>query len=244
MSNPHKDKVFANPLPGLAGFKFDQQVAAVFADMIKRSVPGYEAIIAMTGTLAERYVQPGTRCYDLGSSLGASTLAMRHHITQADCRIIAVDNSAAMIDRCQNILAEDSGKVPVDLVCGNIQDTVIDNASLVVLNFTLQFIPLDERETLLANICSGLVPGGVLVLSEKVVFDDEAHNKLMIELHHNFKKANGYSDLEISRKRTALENVLVPDTLDTHRQRLKAAGFSSVDVWFQCFNFASMIAIK
>lgn len=244
MDNHEKDNVFTQPLPGLSGFTFDERVAAVFPDMIKRSVPGYESIIAMTGTLAERYVQPGTRCYDLGCSLGASTLAMRHHIKQPDCRIVAVDNSQAMLARCQHVLANDNGNIPVDLVCANIQDIVIDNASLAVLNFTLQFIPVNERDTLLKNVCKGLAPNGVVVLSEKVVFDDETHNQLMIELHHNFKKANGYSELEISQKRTALENVLVPETLASHRQRLKKVGFSSVDVWFQCFNFASLIAIK
>ncbi len=249
MNDTHKDKMFASPLPGLAGFTFDDRVASVFPDMIKRSVPGYESIIAMTGTLAESYVQANTRCYDLGCSLGASTLAMRHHIKQPGCQIVAVDNSAAMITRCKNIFENSTDQkstdnVPIDLICGNIQDVVVNNASLVVLNFTLQFIPVNERETVLKNICSGLVPGGVLVLSEKVVFEDDAHNNLMIELHHNFKKANGYSDLEISRKRTALEDVLIPETLATHRQRLKKIGFSSVDVWFQCFNFASIIAIK
>jgi tRNA (cmo5U34)-methyltransferase len=113
-----------------------------------------------------------------------------------------------------------------------------------VLNFTLQFIATHEREEVLTNICSGLNPGGVLILSEKVVFDDEPHQQLMTDLHHNFKRANGYSDLEIAQKRSAIEHYLVPETLDTHRQRLRNAGFSSVDVWFQCFNFASLIAIK
>lgn len=244
MSDLTTDKVFASPLAEIAGFKFDDRVAAVFPDMIKRSVPGYESIIGMIGTLAERYVQPGTLCYDLGSSLGAATLAMRHHIKHPDCKIIAVDNSQAMLDRSQAIINADSSTIPVELTLGNIQDIDISNASMVVLNFTLQFIPLSDRKMILKNICNGLKPGGVLVLSEKVVFDDEPHDTLMIDLHHAFKKANGYSDLEVSQKRTALENVLIPETLQNHRDRLKKVGFSSVDVWFQCFNFASMIAIK
>ena len=243
------DNVFASPLAEIAGFKFDHRVAAVFPDMIKRSVPGYEAIIGMIGTLAERYVQPDTRCYDLGSSLGAATLAMRHHIKQPGCDIVAVDNSQAMVDRCRRILeteslAADNSDVPVELILSNIQEAEIDNASMAVLNFTLQFIPVVDREAMLKKICGGLQPGGILVLSEKVIFEDQPHHQLMIDLYHNFKRANGYSDLEVSQKRTALENVLIPETLQTHRDRLKAVGFSSVDVWFQCFNFASMIAIK
>ena len=153
-------------------------------------------------------------------------------------------NAEAMIGRCRDILREENLAGDTELMCTDILDVAVANASMAVLNFTLQFIPLQQRETLLARIWAGLNPGGILVLSEKVAFDDGQHNELMIELHHNFKRANGYSDLEISQKRTALDNVLVPETLPTHLARLRAIGFASVDVWFQCFNFASMIAIK
>lgn len=149
-----------------------------------------------------------------------------------------------MIERCQQIMAADSGEIPVELVCANIQDVKLQQASMAVLNFTLQFITVEQRLGVLAGIANGLLPGGVLILSEKVVFEDEPHQQLMTELHHNFKRAQGYSDLEIAQKRTAIENVLIPETLQTHRDRLRQAGFRSVDVWFQCFNFASLIAIK
>ncbi|GAA5524524.1 carboxy-S-adenosyl-L-methionine synthase [Microbulbifer aestuariivivens] len=238
------DNIYANPLGDVAGFRFDQSVVEVFPDMIQRSVPGYTTIVAMIGTLAERYAQAGSRCYDLGSSLCAATLAMRHRIPAADSEIIAVDNSAAMTERARAVLAADSGQIPVSLICGNLQDVAIEDASVVVLNFTLQFIPVEERQSILRKIHDGLRPGGVLILSEKVAFSDPDHEQLMIDLHHSFKRANGYSELEIAQKRTALENVLIPETLDRHRERLKGVGFHSVDVWFQCFNFASMIAIK
>lgn len=260
--NNDRDNIYATPQLDIAGFRFDQAVASVFPDMIKRSVPGYETIIAMTGTLAERYVQPNSRCYDLGCSLGASTIAMRHHIPhksgeshgESTCEIVAVDNSEDMLDQCRAVIQKDDDNssvgrtptelTPVNLVCGNVQDIPITNASMVVLNFTLQFIPMEQRAELLQRIADGLLPGGVLVLSEKVAFEDPQHQELMIELHHNFKRANGYSDLEISQKRSALDDVLMPETLETHRNRLRKAGFSSVDVWFQCFNFASLIALK
>lgn len=238
------DRIYANPLAEVKQFVFDQTVVDVFPDMIKRSVPGYATIINMIGNLAERYVQGGSYCYDLGCSLGAATLAMRHRICAADCKIIGVDNSAAMIERCQQIMAADSGEIPVELVCANIQDVKLQQASMAVLNFTLQFITVEQRLGVLVGIANGLLPGGVLILSEKVVFEDEPHQQLMTELHHNFKRAQGYSDLEIAQKRTAIENVLIPETLQTHRDRLRQAGFRSVDVWFQCFNFASLIAIK
>lgn len=242
-SNKH-DSLFADPLNQVADFAFDQQVVDVFPDMIKRSVPGYATIINMIGNLAERYASVDSYCYDLGCSLGAATLAMRHRIQAANCSIVAVDNSQDMIDRCQSIIDADSGEVPVQLMCSDLQKIDIQHASMVVLNFTLQFIPPPERLQIMQKIYDGLKPGGVLILSEKVNFGDQQHDELMIELHHNFKRANGYSELEIAQKRTAIENVLIPETLDGHRERLKQVGFHSCDVWFQCFNFASMIAIK
>lgn len=238
------DTIYANPLGQVAGFSFDQTVVNVFPDMIKRSVPGYTTIISMIGTLAERYATSGSHCFDLGCSLGAASLAMRHRIQAADCRIIGIDNSQAMIDRCRDVFAADGGEIPVELICDDLENVDISNASVVVLNFTLQFISPDRRDSILQKIYHGLNPGGVLILSEKVTFQDQQHDQLMIELYHNFKRANGYSDLEIAQKRTALENVLIPETLDTHRQRMKKVGFQSCDVWFQCFNFASMIAVK
>lgn len=238
------DNIYANPLGHVAGFSFDQNVVNVFPDMIKRSVPGYTTIITMIGTLAEQYATSGSRCYDLGCSLGAASLAMRHRIQAADCQIIGVDNSQAMIKRCQDVFDADCGEVAVTLICDDLENVEVENASVVVLNFTLQFISPDRRDRILQRIYEGLNPGGVLILSEKVVFQDQQHDQLMIDLYHNFKRANGYSDLEIAQKRTALENVLIPETLDTHRQRMKKVGFLSCDVWFQCFNFASMIAIK
>ncbi len=239
-----RDDLYADPLSSVAQFSFDQQVVDVFPDMIKRSVPGYSTILQMIGNLAERYAQASSQCYDLGCSLGAATLAMRHNIHANDCSIVAIDNSQAMIDRCKQVIAADSTGISVNLLLGDLQSTPITNASMAVLNFTLQFIPTDQRLSVLTKIYAGLNPGGVLILSEKVAFKDIPHQTLMTELHHNFKRANGYSDLEIAQKRTAIEEILIPETLHDHTTRLREAGFTSVDVWFQCLNFASIIAIK
>lgn len=238
------DNLYATALsqPGL--FTFDQNVARVFPDMIKRSVPGYTTIIAMTGLMAGRYAQPGSNIYDLGCSLGASTLSMRQNIQHRDCQIIGVDNSSDMLERCKSVIDTDSHEVPVILNHDNLQNTVISNASVVVLNFTLQFIELEQRDTVIQNIYQGLRPGGIMVLSEKVTFEDPHLNTLNIDLHHEFKRANGYSDLEIAQKRDAIEDVLRPETLKQHKQRIAHAGFDSCDVWFQCFNFASLVALK
>ncbi len=212
--------------------------------MIKRSIPGYTTIISMTGLMAGRYATPGSTLYDLGCSLGASTLAMRQNILHHDCNIIGVDNSLPMLERCRCIIDTDAHSVPVSLVCANLEDIAIENASVVVINFTLQFIPLNHRKSLIQRIYNGLQPGGIMVLSEKVTFEDPHLDELNIDLFHQFKQANGYSRLEIAQKRSALEKVLLPETLNQHRQRIAEAGFSTCDVWFQCFNFASLIALK
>jgi tRNA (cmo5U34)-methyltransferase len=235
---------YADPIAAPGPFSFDDSVARVFPDMIKRSVPGYTTIVSMTGLLAGRFATPGSRLYDLGCSLGASSLAMRQNIHHQDCRIVAVDNSPAMLARCRSIIDTDTHHTPVELLCADLQDVPIEQASVVVLNFTLQFIPRELRDHVIRQIYRGLQPGGVMVLSEKVTFEDPHLDELNIELHHQFKRANGYSDLEIARKRSALENVLLPETLNCHKQRIAEAGFSSCDVWFQCFNFASLIALK
>lgn len=239
-----KDQLYAHQRDQISGFQFDRSVVSVFPDMIQRSVPGYSTIIHMIGQMAERYATTGSRLYDLGCSLGAATLAMRHRITAADTRIIAIDNSPDMVERCQTVIDADSGMVPVEIRCEDLKEVSIEEASICILNFTLQFIPIEERATLLNKIAKGMLPGGVLILSEKIAFEDAEHQHLMTELHHNFKRANGYSDLEIAQKRSALDNVLLPETLSCHRQRLLAAGFRSVDCWFQCFNFTSIIAFK
>ncbi len=247
------DTLYSNKLTDISHFSFNDEVVNVFPDMITRSVPGYNTILGMISDLAGRYVQANSTCYDLGSSLGAASLAMRGGIEADNCQIISVDNSKAMIARCEKVVSastnnavkeNESPLTPITLYCSDIEDVSIENSSMVVLNFTLQFIPLEKRLALLQKIYDGLLPNGVLLLSEKVVFDDKPHQQLMTDLYHNFKRANGYSDLEIAQKRTALEEVLKPETLEYHKERLKAVGFNSADTWFQCMTFASLIAIK
>jgi len=236
-----EDKLFIDEKLGDEPFRFDDSVARVFPDMLRRSIPGYAASIEAIGSLAARYVRPGTNCYDLGCSLGAATLAMKQGIRVPDCRIVAVDNSAAMIERCREIVG-DAGIV--DLRLADIRDIEIANASMVVMNYTLQFIGVDERDGMVRRIADGMNDGGLLVLSEKVV-DENAHMEdLLVELHHEHKRRNDYSELEISRKRAALENVLVPETVARHRQRLSDAGFAHSAVWLRYFNFVSIVAIK
>lgn len=239
-----KDNIFLYD-DALVDFVFDDNVATVFTDMVNRSVPGYALIVRMIKVLAEQYAQKNTQLYDLGCSLGAVTFLLQQ-LALENCNIVAVDNSSAMINRCQQSLAINNEKeyLPVEFRCEDIQKTKLSNASVVVLNFTLQFIPPEQRNTIIKNIYEAMAPGGILIISEKIIFTEEEKNKLFINLYHQFKQANGYSELEISRKRSALENVLMPETIAQHSERITAAGFSSFEPWFQCFNFASMFAVK
>lgn len=241
------DQLFAQPLDQVPDFVFNEDVARVFPDMIKRSVPGYPTIVENLGVLATQFAQPHSVLYDLGCSLGAVTQALRRHVKTDGCRVVAVDNSHAMVERCSEYLhAQDAmfqELLPVEVVEADILALDLQPASLVALNFTLQFVAPQQRQELLARIRQALLPGGALILSEKLRFEDETEHALLGELHLAFKRANGYSELEIAQKRSAIEHVMKPDSLEQHRERLLAAGFSKVVPWFQCLNFASLIAL-
>jgi tRNA (cmo5U34)-methyltransferase len=239
-----KDTLFETGSNDAGSFVFDERVVRVFPDMIARSVPGYELVVPLTGMLARRYAQDHTTIYDLGCSLGASTLAMRGAVRASDIRIIAVDSSAAMVRHCRQRLMDDPGTIPVDVREADIRELAIENASVVVMNFTLQFLAPEDRPVLLRRIAAGLSEGGVLILSEKICFEDTDSQALQTEWHYDYKRARGYSELEIAGKRTALENVLRADTEAQHRQRLAEAGFSRVERWFQCFGFRSYVAFR
>ncbi|WP_409307559.1 carboxy-S-adenosyl-L-methionine synthase CmoA [Pectobacterium sp. B1J-3] len=241
---PNRDMLFSAPIANLGDWTFDERVADVFPDMIQRSVPGYSNIISMIGMLAERFAQPESQIYDLGCSLGAATLSIRRNIRASGCKIIAVDNSPAMIKRCRNHIDAFRSDTPVDIIESDILNIEIENASMVVLNFTLQFLEPDNRQLLLNRIYQGLNPGGVLVLSEKFSFSDAEIDELLFNMHLDFKRANGYSELEISQKRSMLENVMRTDSVEIHKDRLMQAGFEHREVWFQCFNFGSLLAVK
>ena len=239
-----QDKLFARSRALTTGFRFDEQVVRVFPDMIARSVPGYELVIPMTGMLARRYAQPDSHLYDLGCSLGAASLAMSLAVKEQGTRIIAVDNSEAMVTRCKKNMTGQAGSIPVDVRLQNIIDTPIENASVVVLNFTLQFLDRDQRQSLINRVASGWLSGGVLILSEKICFEESQEQEAQTEWHHDFKRSQGYSELEIAQKRNALEEVLRPETEASHFKRMQQAGLTRYHRWFQCFSFASYVAFK
>lgn len=239
-----KDTVFNNPINNIVDFQFDEKVANVFEDMLKRSVPGYATIISTTGMLTKLYAKPNSNFYDLGSSLGASALSMQQNIVHPNCKIIAVDNSETMIKRSRELLEKSKSSIPIELIYDDIRNIHIENASVVVLNYTLQFIEPSARKMIIRKIYNGLNAGGILILSEKIVFENDELNERQVNRYYDFKRLNGYSELEISQKRNALENVLVPETSVQLLSRLEKAGFVNSDLWFQLFNFISIIAEK
>jgi len=236
-----RDKLFNNN-SDISDFRFDESVVAVFDDMVKRSVPGYEAMIQMVGLVARTYGKDHTNYYDLGSSTGAITLALALNNKHKNNKFIAVDNSPQMVKKCQKNLL---GKIDnSEIICADIKDISIENASIVVLNLTLQFIDVEKRSKLVKKIYDGLIPGGALIISEKIHLNNKENQEQLASLHLDFKRENGYSELEIANKRQSLENILVTESKQTHLKRLKICGFKESSCYFQCLNFASFLSVK
>ena len=236
--NPsRRDTLFAELVAEPSTFSFNDAVVDVFPDMIQRSVPGYRTVVRMSGILGEQYAQEGTHIYDLGCSLGESIRSVENALNGRNCHLVGVDNSPAMISKAREV---ESG---ITWHLADVTTLPLEQSSVVIMNFTLQFIPLEQRLPLLTKIREAMVPGGLLILSEKLTLPDPDMDVLMIDLHHDYKRSQGYTGLEIAQKRDAIENVLIPEMAETHTQRLKSAGFSRSSIWFQCLNFASFIAI-
>jgi tRNA (cmo5U34)-methyltransferase len=239
-----RDQIFKQSQPDLVDFVFDESVARVFPDMIRRSVPGYDALIPLIGLLVSRHARPEGVCYDLGCSLGAVTLSIRRQLRDSSIRIIAMDNAEPMIDSLRATLDQAPLYSNIETICADILTYEFEPASVIVLNFVLQFIEPAQRAALINRLSEALIPGGVLILSEKMIAGSDTETDWQIESHLDFKRANHYSELEISGKRAALERTLIPETPHAHTARIEGAGLSPVYQWFQCLNFGSFIAFK
>lgn len=239
-----KDSIYSHPQNKVDNFQFNQKVVDVFPDMINRSVPSYQNITDGIGKLASLVCPDKPVIYDLGCSLGNISLSIARHTSHKSPKIIGIDNSDAMLERCrQHVRTFNFGKF-ISLQQADLSNVNMQKCDMAVINFTLQFIQPDARQSVLNKIFAALTNNACLVISEKINESDQVLNNLLVDLHHDFKKENGYSDLEISQKRSALENVMKLDTVATHKQRLHKAGFNKVMLWYQHFNFVSLIAIK
>ena len=236
-----RDNLF-NKQSDIADFRFDQDVVKVFDDMVRRSVPGYDSMIQMIGLIARMYGQDNTNYYDLGSSTGAITLSIALNNKSKNNQFFAIDNSKEMVEQCEKNL---HNKVDnLQAICDDINQVKINSASIVVLNLTLQFIDVNLRSNLIKKIYDGLEPGGILIISEKIHFEDAVMQNQITKLHMDFKKENGYSELEIANKRQAIENVLITETKEQHLNRLRDCGFVETSCFFQCLNFVSFLSVK
>ena len=247
------DTLFTTPLDKAARFSFDEQVVACFPDMIRRSVPGYGQVLAMLPIFARRHCkyrqqdnsgQRISRIYDLGCSLGGATMALAGEFANHDLQIKAVDISPAMTGEAENLLNDNYPEHDIEVITADIREFELEPCDMVILNLTLQFLPAADRVAVLEKIYNALSEGGILVLTEKTHAFDEQYDAWLVERYYDFKRANGYSEMEISGKRNALENVLITDTLDQHHERLSQVGFARHLTWFQFLNFASMMAFK
>ena len=239
-----KDRIFSEKEPKQGSFEFNKEVADVFPNMLSRSIPSYSKTIETIEFLTKEFIQPNTNCYDLGCSLGEASMSMLKGINVKGCQIYAIDKSESMTKKFKRNIKENNLAVPINILNDDILNISIKNASIIVMNYTLQFLNEEDRQSMINNIFNGLNRGGLFLLSEKIKVQNKKMNDVLNQLHYDFKLKNKYSQLEISRKRDAIENILIRDDLCTHQKRLERAGFKDFGIWMQHFNFASYIAIK
>ena len=239
-----KDEVFREEIEQVSDFRFGANVASVFDDMVNRSVPYYGEIQRMMAELAADHAREGTFVYDLGCSTGTTMIGM-DTMVEKSIKFIGVDDSQEMLNKCKAKFDEIKFNRPYELRCADLGEGVkIENASVVVLCLTLQFVRPIYRERLLQDIVKGLNPSGVLILVEKILAEESDFDRDFINYYYNYKRRNQYSELEIAQKREALENVLVPYKLSENITLLRDQGFASCEVFFKWYNFAALIAVK
>jgi len=241
-----QDKLFDSPRSRLEDFNFGKETAAVFDDMLNRSVPLYGEIQRMVGELAADFLDKGSTVYDLGCSTGNTFWAIAHHLLpEQQVKFIGIDSSQDMLRKTEENLKARAFPYPLELRHSDLNDGfILDDANVVVMALTLQFVRPLFRAKLLEAIFRGLQPGGCLLLVEKIISEHSILNRLYIKHYYEMKRRHGYSEMEIAQKREALENVLVPYRLDENRRLLDEAGFQQVDTFFQWYNFAGIIALK
>ena len=241
-----KDRIFNEPRERLDDFHFGKETAAVFDDMLNRSVPMYGEIQRMTGELIADFAAPGTNIYDLGCSTCNTFWAAAHFMPPGrGIRFVGIDSSPEMLDKARVKLKADKFPFDFELRQGDLNEGMtFENASVVLLTLTLQFVRPLNRERLIRSIFAGMNDNACLILVEKVLGEDSLFNRMFIKHYYEMKKRNGYSEMEIMQKREALENVLVPYRLEENKQLLRETGFTKIDTFVKWYNFAGMIAVK
>jgi tRNA (cmo5U34)-methyltransferase len=239
-----RDEIFRDRIKSISDFQFDSKVASVFDDMLVRSVPFYEEIQRMILEMVQDFAVDGTHIYDLGCSTGTTLLGIDHALSKS-VNLVGIDNSDEMLAKCREKFEKFGVTSKFELLNADLNSSFpIKNASVVVMILTLQFVRPLYREPLIRSIYEGLNQQGCLLIVEKVLGEDSVFNRLFIEYYYRMKKRQGYSEMEISQKREALENVLVPYRLMENRELILNVGFQCVDVFFKWYNFCGIVAIK
>ena len=225
-------------------FAFNERVVEVFDDMLDRSVPFYREVITSSARLLASYLHSGDTVYDLGCSTGTTMLEFCRLLEDKGLHFVGIDSSGPMLEKARLKTELYRKQESIRFIEQDITDMHHPDAGAFILNYTLQFIRPLKREAFLRRLYSMLRPGGILLLSEKIISHDQRLNREFIDIYHQFKRTRGYSELEIAKKREALENVLIPFSIEENRSMLKQIGFTTVETYFQWFNFASIIAVK
>lgn len=243
-SEAEPDRIFAEPRKIAQDFAFDDKVATVFDDMVGRSVPFYAEMQRMTSELAADFATPGSNLYDLGCATGTTFEAL-HPAVDKDVRFIGIDNADAMLAKAAAKLADAAAERRIEFVNGDLNKPLaIENASVVAMILTLQFVRPLYREKLLRNVIAGMNDDGCLILVEKLTTEHSLLNRLFIKYYYAHKRRVGYSETEITQKREALENVMIPYRLEENFELLKEVGFKYVDTFFRWYNFCGIVAVK
>jgi len=239
-----KDKIFLDH-PRFHKFVFNDQVASVFDDMVARSIPFYDEIHAIILDLVDKFYIKNCLIYDLGCSTGTTIALINSHLKnqKKSAHFVGIDNSPSMLLKCQEKMKKNKIKTAT-LTCDDILNINFEPSQIIIMNYTLQFIDPKKRQLILGRIYKALQPGGIFIFSEKIKSEGLVINDLLIDLYHDFKKRNGYSDLEIARKRDALENVLIPLESKKQLKLLQKSGFKKSEEIFRWYNFACFIGIK
>ncbi len=242
-----RDRLFEHTASRTSDFEFDERVAAVFDDMLLRSIPLYLEQQSMIAEIAARFWTPDSRVYDLGCSTGTMLVTLARTLGPG-ARLVGYDNATPMLERAARKVAESgcADRIELRFADLNVIPAVLDlsGASVVAMCWTLQFVRPLSRDQLVRHLYDSLRPGGVLLVTEKVLTSTSHMNRLFVELYYEFKRRNAYTDQEITRKREALENVLVPYRIEENIELFRRNGFSIVETFFQWYNFAGFLCVK
>jgi tRNA (cmo5U34)-methyltransferase len=244
LDKENKDVVFEDRNNPMGDFKFNAKVASVFDDMVSRSVPFYEEMQRMTCELASDFAKPNTNLYDIGCSTATTMLAL-DSVIEPSVKFIGIDNSPDMLAKAQQKVKTTGTGRQMNFVTADLhQGLELENASVIPMLLTLQFVRPLYRERIMKTLYNGLNENGCLLIIEKLTSEDTVFNRLFIDHYYDFKRGNGYSETEIAQKREALENVLIPYRVEENIELLKWAGFRRTELFFRWYNFCGIIAVK